>query len=987
MPPLDHLAEYDDDPNLELEDLELEDDPVSERTPGFLSLYLESASPETLPSGWKRFAHFILTIIDQNNPHYSITREAKHYFNAQNSYWGFKNFVPTAELIDPARGYVVNDRCIIQATVLVKEVGYSGLKFHVNSYYQNPMIQILYHIPYFRKVLFRIPEDEGISMHDNIPLLLQSVFYKMQHRVKVSTKTIIRACGLDDDSFLRHDLKRFNSFLFEKIDYKMKGTAVEGTIQRLFEGHRVSRIKCTKINYTSSKNEPFYGLCLDVKGCSNVYDSFDKCVEVKQNQEQYIKKRGFQKITMEKLFIDFPVVLMLHLRRFINGVKINDHYEFPLQLDLDRDNGKYLSSEADRSVRNLYTLHSVMGNHGVGCSTDKRYGITDKHYYAYIRPDLSNQWFEFDNEHVTKKVTMNALEGQYGGNKKRHASNACMLVYIRDSDKDEIMRDVYEEDIFEHVRARLKRKKDIEEGRKEAEAFIKVAWEAHFREHVGKDVFFGLVNRDKLKTIRASKEMPFDLFKGKVAEVSEVPIEQLLEVSSKANNAEVMLFLDEREQEFLEGELLLFFKHYDPADRTLRYVGRLHVPATGKPIDIVTELIEMANVSTDEGNIELFKEIKLIPTRVYKNSTFIANQLKHGDIIWYQTSPKDRNNEQFQDIPSFVKHLHYPVYFVQAHFRLLEKPKEDHFSIKLPTLYTYADVVKRVAELLSLNDPAKIRLTYHNCNTQLPETQPIKCEGFEHLSDVLVLYDKTSNVLYYEVLDTPLPELQSLLTVKVAFHNATGAEVIYTVRQTEQSTVEDVLNALKSKVDLSYPDAQLRLLEISHHKILQIIPVHEKLKNISSQLTAEEIAEKETNLGPDDQLISVCHFRQNKPLEGTSQNQLNYLSIENFGDPFLLVILGGETLASIKLRIQEKLQVTNEEFSKWKFAFLSDTDHSKYLQDSDILSIKFERNSSIWGQYLGLEHSDNGPVKQVSSERLRLAWERDIALPETLFHS
>jgi hypothetical protein len=33
-------------------------------------------------------------------------------------------------------------------------------------------------------------------------------------------------------------------------------------------------------------------------------------------------------------------------------------------------------------------------------------------------------------------------------------------------------------------------------------------------------------------------------------------------------------------------------------------------------------------------------------------------QLKHGDIIWYQTSPKDRNNEQFQDIPSFVKHLH-----------------------------------------------------------------------------------------------------------------------------------------------------------------------------------------------------------------------------------------------------------------------------------------------------------------------------------------
>lgn len=39
------------------------------------------------------------------------------------------------------------------------------------------------------------------------------------------------------------------------------------------------------------------------------------------------------------------------------GLQINDRYEFPLQLDLDRENGKYLSPEADRSVRNLYTLH------------------------------------------------------------------------------------------------------------------------------------------------------------------------------------------------------------------------------------------------------------------------------------------------------------------------------------------------------------------------------------------------------------------------------------------------------------------------------------------------------------------------------------------------------------------------------------------------------------------------------------------------------
>lgn len=35
----------------------------------------------------------------------------------------------------------------------------------------------------------------------------------------------------------------------------------------------------------------------------------------------------------------------------------NDRYEFPLELDLDRDNYKYLTEDADRSIRNKYVLH------------------------------------------------------------------------------------------------------------------------------------------------------------------------------------------------------------------------------------------------------------------------------------------------------------------------------------------------------------------------------------------------------------------------------------------------------------------------------------------------------------------------------------------------------------------------------------------------------------------------------------------------------
>ena len=46
------------------------------------------------------------------------------------------------------------------------------------------------------------------------------------------------------------------------------------------------------------------------------------------------------------------------------------------------------------------------------------------------------------------------------------------------------------------------------------------------------------------------------------------------------------------------------------------------------------------------------------------------------------------------------------------------------------------------------------------------------------LTDVLIFCARqTSDILYFETLDLPLPELQGLKTLKVAFHNAKTEEV------------------------------------------------------------------------------------------------------------------------------------------------------------------------------------------------------------------
>ena len=77
-------------------------------------------------------------------------------------------------------------------------------------------------------------------------------------------------------------------------------------------------------------------------------------------------------------------------RDISNILQINDRYEFPEELDLDIEDGKYLSENADRTVRNKYRLHSVLVHSG---------GIHGGHYYAFCNPS-SSQWLKFDDEKV-----------------------------------------------------------------------------------------------------------------------------------------------------------------------------------------------------------------------------------------------------------------------------------------------------------------------------------------------------------------------------------------------------------------------------------------------------------------------------------------------------------------------------------------------------------------------------------------------------------
>ncbi|KAL5711628.1 ubiquitinyl hydrolase 1 [Ranunculus cassubicifolius] len=288
--------------------------------------------------------------------------------------------MPRSDLYDPTKGFLVNDTLIVKVGVSAgkvveyhsynskKETGYVGLKNHGSTSYMNSLLQSLYHIPYFRKVVYRIPGTENDVSSRSISLALQCLFYELQYsQYNVSTKDLIKSLGWDvNGSVMQHDVQELNLVLREKLEDKLKATNLQGGIQELFMGHQINYIECVNVDYRASREESFYELQLDVKGCRDVYASLDKFVGIerlegdnKYNTEQH----GLQDAKKGVLFVDFPPVLQLQLKRFDYDfrraamVKIYDRYEFPLELDLDRENGKYLSPNADWKIRNLYTLH------------------------------------------------------------------------------------------------------------------------------------------------------------------------------------------------------------------------------------------------------------------------------------------------------------------------------------------------------------------------------------------------------------------------------------------------------------------------------------------------------------------------------------------------------------------------------------------------------------------------------------------------------
>ncbi|VVB06154.1 unnamed protein product [Arabis nemorensis] len=82
-----------------------------------LDLYLEAIGDELLPSGWRRYAEYHLTIVNQISEHYSVKIVGRNWFDKKTAMWGGRDLIPLRILNDKNGGFLVNGELMVTLEV------------------------------------------------------------------------------------------------------------------------------------------------------------------------------------------------------------------------------------------------------------------------------------------------------------------------------------------------------------------------------------------------------------------------------------------------------------------------------------------------------------------------------------------------------------------------------------------------------------------------------------------------------------------------------------------------------------------------------------------------------------------------------------------------------------------------------------------------------------------------------------------------------
>lgn len=965
---------------------------------------------ESDSSAWSCNAVAELRLLNHKEGGEPFTRRIQHLFFSKENDWGFSHFMTLNDVMDPEKGYIKDDSITLEVHVSAdaphgvswdskKHTGYVGLKNQGATCYMNSLLQTLFFTNKLRKAVYLMPTESDDSSK-SVALALQRVFYELQFSDKpVGTKKLTKSFGWETlDSFMQHDVQELSRVLLDNMESKMKGTCVEGTIPRLFEGKMISFIRCKHVDYASSRTEPFYDIQLNIKGKKNIFESFKDyvAVETLDGENKYdAGQYGLQEAEKGVTFASFPPVLHLHLMRFQydpitdSNIKINDRFEFPDKLSLD----SFLQKAEGMPAH--YTLHAVLVHSG-----DNHGG----HYVVFINPKGDGKWCKFDDDVVSRCTKQEAIDHNFGGHEDditvKHCTNAYMLVYIRDSAMADVLEPVTEKDIPEQLIERLQEEKRQEalrrKERNEAHLYmnVQVLLEDNFNGHQGNDLFdlekanYRCFKVKKAATLRELMEILSESMRFPVDQIRPWPFNYrtnqtcrptLLDLETDINKQVIELadnsspwtiFLETVDPDSgvqalphfdKDSDVLLFFKLYDPKTKRISYCGHHYMPISSKVQELIPLLNERAGFPPDT-NLTLYEEIKPNAVEIIEDYEIpldkVLEELMDGDIIVFQKDEPDLDNYELPTCKDYFRDLFYRV---EVTFCDKTIPNDPGFTMELSQRMTYEMMARAVAQRLG-TDPYLLQFFKGQSYREGPGNA-LRCTYEGTLKDLLVYFKpRQPKKIFYQQLSIRISELENKKQFKCTWVNSKLKEekdlVLY---PNKNGYVSDLLEEARKQVELSENGSgKLRLLEVISYKIFCIQREDVQLECLNPAGTKtfriEEIPKDELHIGDEEALIPVAHF--NKEIFTT------------FGIPFLLKIKQGEPFSKVKERIQKKLDVPDKEFEKYKFAIIV-MGRAQYIHDDPEFIVDISSFHPHSGQgnampprpWLGLEHINKAPKR------------------------
>ncbi|KAI9295768.1 cysteine proteinase [Neoconidiobolus thromboides FSU 785] len=1013
---------------------------------GPMSLFAEVIPPEDADDQWSICAQFLLIIANKEDNSVYTKHEAHHRFTKQEADWGYGKLFDKRALNTKMNGkskpLMENDCLVIALYVRVvkdptgylwsnynnydskKATGYVGLLNQGATCYMNSLLQSLYFTNYFRKAVFKIP-TENDDPNNSVALALQRVFYQLQNSsISVGTNELTKSFGWDTmDSFMQHDVQEFNRVLQDNLEGKMKKTAAEGAIQRLFVGKMKSYITCTEVKYESSRTEDFYDIQLNVKGCKNVRESFENYVEVEvlEGENKYMAEGyGLQDAKKGVIFESFPPVLHLQLKRFDYDfmrdmmVKINDRYEFPDSIDL----GDFLSEEADRSESWEYQLHGVLVHSG---------DLHGGHYFALLKPTPGGKWYKFDDDRVTFATDNEVFEESFGsdtggmtltpGMRPNHRllkkfSNAYMLVYVRKSKLKEILSEVTIDDVPHHLLERIDKEKAaaIAATKKRTElglqANFRVLTDEEIRSHHG----FGILEspdsynippsfynlsfpkasslNELIKYIAGTavlQEGTFRLWSIVLRENQTFRVASLIdhveelsvgkfkekyfgEYSPGIIYIETSNFIIPRDPVFPDVEneqiILVMVKYYDHEEKNLSYVGKFYANKATPFSEIVACLNTYMNFPTDTP-LDLFDEVKQNYVEPIPLDLTLANaDITTGDIICFQKAIENKlSDNENGGILGYFENLSNQVVIAfkdkAVTSNVNQVDTKTDIILSLNRKLTYEEFVGILASKLKV-DPLKLRLYTPNGARSLLST-PVSYAPQTLLENILrynYMYNQPC-IVYYELLEVTIVELESKRNVQVIYlGDSIKDETTFDLLVPKDGSMKEVLELLYEKLEeVNIKVENIQCYEADQARFAGFVEEDLLVSELSKHavIYAETITPENSKTQESDVLVPVFHFSKEE--------------IRTHGTPFLIKKSKDEPFEDFKVRLSNRLGVSEKEFSKYKLASVVGDSlyslQSSYIEsDEEWQGIEFNLEHQ-----LGLDHLDKSSRFQRFGEK------------------